>query len=85
MYPTSNRDEMEVYKHLGLGSRLMVDPNQVAIFQLVDRFDSITAAATAVGMTYRQTWTPVQLFNERFGFSGLRPIDGVPRWTQAPD
>lgn len=37
----------------------------------MDRFGSITAATTAVGMTYRQTWTLVRTLNERLAHSSV--------------
>lgn len=55
-----------LFMRLDLPSGAKIGPSRTAILEGIDRFGSISASARAVGLTYRQVWSTVQIMNAMF-------------------
>jgi molybdate transport system regulatory protein len=61
--------------HRAAGGAEAIGPHRANILEAIDRFGSISAAAQAVDLTFRQTWRVVQLLNAQFN----KPLIGIRR------
>jgi len=55
-----------LFMRLDFASGINLGPSRTTILEGIDRLGSISAAARAVGLTYRQVWSVVQLLNKIF-------------------
>jgi molybdate transport system regulatory protein len=56
-----------LYLRLEFARHAAIGPARSAVLEAIEKCGSITEAATAVGLTYRQTWSQVQEINKQFG------------------
>jgi molybdate transport system regulatory protein len=56
-----------LYLRLEFARRAAIGPARSAVLEAIEKCGSITEAAKAVGLTYRQTWSQVQEINKQFG------------------
>lgn len=61
--------------HGAAGSIESIGPHRANILEAIDRFGTISAAALAVDLTFRQTWRVVQYLNSQFD----RPLIAIRR------
>ncbi len=54
-----------LFIRLDFAGKPSLGPVRIGILEAIDRFGSVTDAAKAVGMTYRQTWFLVHEMNKR--------------------
>jgi len=55
-----------LFMRIDLPSGAKVGPSRTAILEGIEKFGSITGAAQAVGLTYRQVWATVKVMNVMF-------------------
>lgn len=55
-----------LFMRIDLPSGAKVGPSRTAILEGIEKFGSITGAARAVGLTYRQVWATVKVMNTMF-------------------
>jgi molybdate transport system regulatory protein len=56
-----------LYLRLEFARHAAIGPARSAVLEAIEKCGSITEAAAAVGLTYRQTWSQVQEINKQFG------------------
>jgi molybdate transport system regulatory protein len=56
-----------VFLRFDFTNEVAFGPSRAAILRAIEKCGSLTAAADAVGLTYRQVWSAVQAMNEGFG------------------
>lgn len=55
-----------LFMRIDLPSGAKVGPSRTAILEGIEKYGSITGAARAVGLTYRQVWATVKVMNAMF-------------------
>ena len=65
--PTPLRLPLRVTLRIDVGGRRTLGPGKVRLLELIGEHGSISAAARAMGMSYRRAWTLVDSLNASFG------------------
>jgi len=64
--PTDGRAEVRFRLRVGKGDDIAVGPGKVDLLEAISASGSITAAARALGMSYRRAWLLVDTMNRCF-------------------